>query len=488
MLPMPERDQETLGIKTVPWVCIAFFVVYLVVLLTYQQGEQQKQRELADWYQQSGLFELEWENYISWLRISGQISKADFLADARSNKDTLTVFRAMAFDPSFERENRLRGDQYWDVDERTRWEETRAEFSRRAGALPSVRFGLNPQAPRPSTYLTFHFLHESVLHWLVGLLVLIPFAWATEGSIGPRRMPLMWLASGVIAGLAYILFVPSGYQPLIGATPIVSAVIGMYLGLFNIRKINFVYFHPKQKALRTIALPAAVLAPLWFILPAYEYYGGSPASHAWVAQLAALLAGAALIQLARQADVAGAEQELPQEEEEDNSARQLRQNLTSGWASMSAMAFNDAEHAFNKVLAVSPGHFDALSGLYHIHKLNPDSEAFANTALALLQCHADGEGEVRQQLTLYRDYQRRLPPEATLPVDVNVQILMCFTRLGELREAEKVAERIIEARQPHPLLAKAFGNLSQAFSNYQNAGKAAHFAALAEQEKQRAES
>ncbi len=152
------------------------------------------------------------------------------------------------------------------------------------------------------------------------------------------------------------------------------------------------------------------------------------------------------------------------------------------------MAFNDAENAFNKVLAVSPGHFDALSGLYHIHKLNPDSEAFANTALALLQCHADGEGEVRQQLTLYRDYQRHLPPEATLPVDVNVQILMCFTRLGELREAEKVAERIIEARQPHPLLAKAFGNLSQAFSNYQNAGKAAHFAALAEQEKQRAES
>ncbi len=485
MLPMPERDDETLGIKTVPWVCISFFVVYLVVLFTYQLGEQQKQRELADWYQQSGLFELEWENYISWLRISGQIAKADSLTEARQNKDSLTVFQAMAFDPSFERENRLRGDQYWDVDQRMRWEETREEFARRAGALPSVRFGLNPQAPRPSTYLTFHFLHESVIHWLVGLLVLIPFAWATEGSIGPRRMPLMWLASGVLAGLAYIVFVPAGYQPLIGATPVVSAVIGMYLGLFAIKKINFIYFHPKQKAFRTIALPAAILAPLWLVLPLYEYYGGSPAPHAWVAQLAGLVAGAALIQLARQADVAGAEQEVQQEEEED-SARQLRQYLTSGWASMSAMAFTEAEEAFNKVLATHPGHFAALTGLYHIHKIKPESEKFSRTALSLLKSQADGEGEVRQQLTLYRDYLRRAGSDVELPIDVNIQILMCFTRLGDMREAEKVAERIVESRQRHPLLVKAFTNLSQAFANYQNGGKASHFAALAEQEKQRA--
>lgn len=482
MLPMPERESEQLSLKTAPWVCIIFFVVYLLVLLTYQRNEQEDQLELATWYQQSGLFELEWENYISWLRISGQIPKADFLEAARKDKDALTVFQAMAFDPSFERENRLRGDQYWDVDERLRWEQTREEFARRAAALPSVRFGLNPQSPRPSTYLTFHFLHESVMHWLVGLLVLIPFAWATEGTVGARRMPLIWLASGVLAGLAYIIFVPTGYQPLIGSTAVVSAAIGMYLGLFALKKIDFVYFHPKQKKWQTINLPAVMLAPLWLVLPIYEYYGGSPAPHAWVAQLAGLLAGAAMIQLARQADVAGAEQEQLQEEE-DSSARQLRQNLTSAWASMSAMAFKDAEAAFNKVLAVYPSHFNALTGLYQIQKLQPEDEKFALTAMALLKCHTDGEGEVRQQLALYRDYRRRLSPDAVLPIDVDIQILMCFTRLGEMREAEKVAVRIVDSKQQHPLLPKAFGNLSQAFTNFQNGAKAAHFATLAEQAK-----
>ena len=484
MLPMPERNEEAAtGIKTLPWVSLAVFALYLLIFLTYQNGEQKKQLELANWYQQSGLFQLEWENYISWLRISGDVAKAERLEKARADKDTLTVFQAMAFDPSFERENRLRGDQYWDVDQRMRWEETRKEFRKRAYELPSVRFGLNPQAPRPSTYLTFHFLHESIWHWLIGLLVLLPFAWATEGSIGARRMPLMWLGSGVIAGLAYIALVPSGYQPLIGATPVVSAAIGMYLGLFAIKKINFLYFHPKQKAWKTIALPAAIMAPIWFALPVYEYLGGSPAANVWVAQVAGLLAGAALIQLARQADVAGVEMEQSQEEE-DSGERQLRQNLTSGWASMSAMSFTEAEEAFNKVIAVYPGHFNALTGLYHIHKLKPEDEKFNKTALALLKAHADGEGELRQQLTLYRDYLRRVGADVELPVEVNIQVMMCFTQLGDLREAEQVATRIMDSRAKHPLLPKALANLSKAFANFQNGGKAGHFAALAEQVKQ----
>ena len=171
MLPKPDTEQH--GWRTLPWACLAFFLAYLTIFLVYQRDESQKQLELAQWYQQSGLFELEWENYISWLRISGQVAKAEELEAAKQDKDTLTVFRAMAFDPSFERENRLRGDQYWNVDQRIAWENTREQFRQRADSLPSVRFGLNPQAPRPSTYLTWHFLHDSWVQWLVALLAVL---------------------------------------------------------------------------------------------------------------------------------------------------------------------------------------------------------------------------------------------------------------------------------------------------------------------------
>ena len=134
MIPKPAT--ETTGLKSVPWVGLGIFLIYLLVHLTLQSDELERQQEMADWYQQSGLFELEWENYISWLRISGQIKKAEALAKARADGDRVTVFRAMAFDPAFEAENQLRGDQYWDYQQMAKWREMRDSFAERAGELP----------------------------------------------------------------------------------------------------------------------------------------------------------------------------------------------------------------------------------------------------------------------------------------------------------------------------------------------------------------
>ena len=477
MLPKP--DLESPGIKSIPWVCMAFFIAYLVVFLTYQSNEQQRQLELANWYQKSGLFELEWENYISWLRISGEVKQADALEKARANKDTLTVFRAMAFDPSFERENRLRGDQYWNGQQVLQWEQMRAEFHQRAAKLPSVRFGLNPHAPRPSTYLTWHFLQNSFWQWLVALLLVVPFAWAVEGTVGVQRMPILWLGSGIIAGLSYVALVNWSYQPMIGATPMASAVIGMYLGLFALKKVPFLYFHPKNKAWQTINLPGAIPAALWPILPVYEYFGGSPAPHVWVAQVAGLLAGAGLVQLALKTDVAGAEEENT-ESEEESSARMLRQHLTSGWSSISALSFAEAEEQFNKALALNPGNFNALSGLYQIHKLHPETEKFRNTALQALGATTDSDGEVLQQMTILRDYMRHQNEDEHLPEAIEIRLLMGFTRLEQFKDAEKVASRLLQSKSQDPMLHKAIIRLSQAFQQAHNSTKAAHYAAQAE--------
>lgn len=473
MLPRPDQP---VSLASLPWACLAFFLVYLLIFVSYQRNELEQQQTLAEWYQQSGLFELEWKNYISWLRISGQVEKARSLEAARSGGDKLTIFRAMAFDPEFERENRLRGDQYWDASELIKWEETRRVFLERAGELPSVRMGLNPAAPRPSTYLTWHFLHENLWQWLVALAVLLPFAWPLEAELGRKRLAILWMVSGVVVGLIYVALMQHSYQPMVGATPVTAALIGMYLSLFGIRRLPFRYFHPKQKEWRDLYLPAAVLAPLWFALPLYEYLGGSPAPHVWAAQVAGLLIGAGLVQLARRSELDNTEEDNA---EEDTGVRQLRQHLTSAWASMSALSFREAEEEFNKALVLSPGHFPALTGLYHIRKLHPDGEQFHATAIQVLDATADSEGDIRQQLALYRDYIKRLGENQTLPMDTEVQLLMRFTRIGELKDAEKLASGLLQRREEHELLVKALTNLAQAFRQYNNAGKANQFETLA---------
>lgn len=482
MLPMPDNtlEDKKAVTKSLPLFCLFIFLAYLVIFLTYQKDERSDQIALANWYQQSGLFELEWENYISWLRISGQSAKSATLETAQKNNDALTVFRAMAFDPSFERENRIRGDQYWNLDQRLKWEETRRQFAQRAGKLPSVRFGLNPQAPRPSTYLTWHFLHESILQWLVALLVLAPFAWALEGTIGNTRMALLWTGSGVVAALSYVAIAPSAYTALIGATALTSSAIGMYLGLFTLKKIDFIFYHPKNKAFQRIALPAAILAPLWFILPLYEFYGGSSAEHVWVAQLAGLIAGAALVQLARPSDVHEEEADDEVEDEQARNERQLKLQLTSAWTSMSALAFRDAEAAFKSALALHPDNFSALSGLYHIQKIMPQTEIFRATAEKTLSAPVANDGESRQQFAIYRDYRKTLDGLESLPEDIAVHLIIRFARLNEVKEAEEIALSLQQRKLNSSLFENALTSLSQAFGRMNNDNKATKMASMAE--------
>lgn len=473
MIPKPAT--ETTGLKSVPWVGLGIFLIYLLVHLTLQSDELERQQEMADWYQQSGLFELEWENYISWLRISGQIKKAEALAKARADGDRVTVFRAMAFDPAFEAENQLRGDQYWDYQQMAKWREMRDSFAERAGELPGVKAGLNPYAPRPSTYLTWHFLHENLWIWLVALLVALPFLWPVENELGHGKLAAIWIISGVISGLIYVAFLSHRYEPLTGSTPLAAAVIGMYLGLFALRKLDFIWFDPRQKKFRTTALPAAVLAPLFLILPIYETLAGGSAPHVWLAQLAGLLSGAGLVHLARRAEVSGAEQ---QAEETDDAERQLRQQLTSAWASMSAMAFRDAEQQFEAALKLDPSQFLPLTGLYQLRKLKPDTEVFHETARRVLSADISDEGLLKQQFTIYRDYCKRIADTNELPLDIRVKMIAHLSRIGESKEADKLATDIEKQGERHPMLARSMVLLSQALQNT-NQSRSNHLRMLA---------
>lgn len=477
MFPLAPTDARNW--RSAPWVCVAFFLVYLALLLTYQFDESDKQQALATWYQKSGQYQLEYPNYISFLRISARVPEAEVLEAAHTAGNYLKVVEAMAFDPSFETENLERGGQYWDFQQFDRWRTNRAELETRAWEIPRYRFGLVPSAPRPATYLTWHFLQDSIVQWLVALLAIVLFAWPTEARLGLRRMAILWVLTGVITGMLYVAFMSSSFVPLVGATPMAAMVMGAFLSLYLFERLDFVYFHPKAREVRTLSLPAIVLAPLWFALPIYEYFGGSAAPHVWLAQLAGLLAGAIMVQLAQRRDIAGVEAEEKAQQETDDETF-VRRQLTSGWASMSALDFVSARESFTKVLDKEEDSFDALSGLYQVEKLKPDSGAFHDVARRLLRHWSDDMDEMRQQYFVYKDYIKRLADLDDLDMDLAILMVLRLIRLEDMREAEKLSANVMERKQPHDLLERMFNELAEAHDRFGNAGKANHFRGLAE--------
>lgn len=472
----PVIHQEKFQPRTLPWACLFFFAAYLLVYFSYQSGETEQRQALAQWYQESGLYRLEWRNYYSWLRQNGQADKAEQLEQAHERDDAVTVVLAMALDPAFEEENRREGDTYWSASQRFKWQDLRNDLRERKEKIPSLAAGLNPADWVPADFLSYHFLHENLIQWLVGLLVLIPFAWPLESRLGWRRVALVWMLGGVVAGLGYVLFVNS-YRPLIGSTAVISAMLGAFFGLYLRERLPFVTLHPKTRRKLVIELPAWVLAPLWLVLPVYEYLGGGLSPHTWVAQLCGLIGGFALVQLVRDTHVEG-ETEEP-EDEEDEQARQLRQRLTSGWTSMAALQFSEAAEQFSAALKLEPDHFDALTGLYQVRKLNPDSEEFAHTATAVLAAHTREKGRTLQQQQIYRDF-RKHRETGELPVQTRLQLAMRLTSIDAFKDAEELVESVVKEKTGHELLAKTLYILAEAFERAGNQGKAERFRTLAD--------
>lgn len=468
MIPLPDQNQRRL--YALPWVALAIMLVYLLVLLTYQGQEEQQRRALFDWYQDTGLFSMEWDNYLSWLRINGRGDKAAALAEQREAGHDIEPFLDMAFNPRFEAENRERGSDYWSAEAFRHWKEQREEFRQRANELPRYFAGLIPTDPRPGRFLTWHFLHDGLIHWALCLLVLAPFAWPLEARLGKARSLVLWLLGGVAAGLGPVWLFAGHYQPVIGSSAVVSAWIGAFASLFARRRLPFGYIHPRTRQTATVELPALILLPLWGLLPLYAFMRTDDGGVLLSAQLFGLAGGALLAQLIQ--DTGMQQRETDDADDEENRAR--ARALTEGWDALARFEFSDAEKHFLQAREHQSDNFDALTGLFLVRKVQPEAETFQATLRELLQRRpADpDEGRQREQLLHQLVREERLP---ALPEELQLDIAWLLARAGDPQQAEPIVADALERKSKDPNLTRALHALAEAWEKKGDSARAEGF-------------
>jgi membrane associated rhomboid family serine protease len=121
---------------------------------------------------------------------------------------------------------------------------------------------LAPQIPLPfwSTLFTSMFLHGGWAHLGGNMLYLWIFGDNLEKAMGTLRFLLFYLACGVGAGLAHVLFNSGSSVPTVGASGAISGILGGYLMLFP---------HNRVRVLTrsgVAALPAAYMLGVWILI------------------------------------------------------------------------------------------------------------------------------------------------------------------------------------------------------------------------------
>jgi membrane associated rhomboid family serine protease len=108
-------------------------------------------------------------------------------------------------------------------------------FVRRWGLVPAdVVESLNSSAGPAAlvTLMTSTFLHAGWLHLLANLLYLAVFGLPVERRVGATRFAFLYLASGLIGSLAYLVAQPTSEAPALGASGAIAGVIAAHLVLY----------------------------------------------------------------------------------------------------------------------------------------------------------------------------------------------------------------------------------------------------------------
>jgi len=133
--------------------------------------------------------------------------------------------------------------------------------------------------------LTSLFLHADWIHLIGNLAYLWVFGISVEKAVGHWRFLVLFAGLGFLANAATAWHLEGAQNVVvIGASGGVSAIIGVYLGLFPSRRIGL--WLPLGLFLQFARVPAILVIGSWFILQLlYSAFGPEAHAVAWSAHL-----------------------------------------------------------------------------------------------------------------------------------------------------------------------------------------------------------
>jgi len=135
-------------------------------------------------------------------------------------------------------------------------------------------------ADAPWMFLTSIFLHADISHLFFNMLALFFFGSALERRIGGRALAVLFLASGIIGNIGYMITSVDPTIPVIGASGAIYGVMGALAVLAPLMMV-FIY--------GMIPIPMILAAAVWGFLDFISLT--SPSGIAYGAHLGGLSAG-----------------------------------------------------------------------------------------------------------------------------------------------------------------------------------------------------
>jgi membrane associated rhomboid family serine protease len=461
--------------KNPPRLAIGFALLLIAIFLPWHVADRHLQEELANEYRRN-LWAIEWPLYETHAARTGQgemLSKLKGrVAASKGDPSKLNdVAMYVAMDDGFVLAMSINGKDYLSTEQLERWRHAREEFDPKRGRLSTRALGLDPQAFRPITFLTFGLVQADIVQLATAVVLLLTLGIAMELALGSGAVLAGLLGGGATGALGFLVSNGSDVLPLSGASIGVSAVVGMFLMHFRGGKILVA---------GRWQWPAGTAVLLWFALLGMEFVFVPLRTSELVARVVAFASGP-LWAYAYARWFVNASDFMPvisNDEPEDEVQLEYRQKLHQALEGVGRMEFASAQKVLREMVKQYPSDLRVLSQLYYLEKLTPGPtfDAVARRIFGIVSPDTD-----QLVLNVYRDYLRHAPNRAALDVETSLKLVLRFTRMREVMEADKLMRTVLDKNARHPLIAKAASALADAMEALQEPVRARFFRQAAAQ-------
>ncbi|MBS7662018.1 rhomboid family intramembrane serine protease [Pseudomonas lalucatii] len=453
-----------------PVVTLLLILLNVLIYFAYQGGDQAREAQAIQTYLDGGLLGRERTLFLDAFSARHALD-----AEQRRQVDAMRrsdLARLVLYDLQFE--SRLRHNPAYQGD--PAWQAARAKAEAARDRISSLRFGFIPARFSVEGLFGAMFLHGDFGHLASNMLFLFIFGFALEIALGRWLYLGLYLLSGVASHLLWWIMDPVWVSG-VGASGAISGLMGMYLGVYGLRRINFFYWlGPLFGYFRA---PALWILPVWL---GKELYGLLLADDNvnYYAHLGGLGAGFLAVWLPRLGGQLEVDQAYLHKEDPDAPFKRELENLDRA---IGSFALDQAASRGRQLLERHPGRLELLERLYPLARSRQDKvllggvlrQLFAlplpTTNLPLLQrlaedCAAPDQPLLQHpavQLHLLRHLLqaeqhalalaawRRLSRTAQPPAELPALTLRLGKLLGRQRDLSGLAElgQFLARRYPH---------------------------------------
>lgn len=325
------------------------------------------------------------------------------------------------------------------------WKRQRKHYEKLQKNSFNAQYSFTPIKHEAITFISHQFLHGSVGHLLGNMLFLFLIGYSVEAALGSFLYLLCYLITGIGAVTFFWLASPNSVIPLVGASGAISGVMGMYAGIFGMRKIRMFYW--VLFYFNYIKAPALIMLPFWVAYEIFQLLTISGSNVAFMAHIGGFITGGVTALILSYVFKNNLDLEYINASTNQESKTQRYQQASN---LLGDLKIPGAIRLLTELHVEYPEDREILFQLFKASSYKPDSSEFHKLISEIISLNDNDPKSLKMVNAAFQHYLKAENGAIKLSANSLFTLIIRFAKAGYVKDAEYIVQMFLRKKPDTP--------------------------------------